>query len=323
MPVRSLPGTALTANIAIAAIALAALIIGWPRLRAHRHASWLLAGIVIAFAGFHVVAMDAALLPTSERYGVFMLVPLVIAIAAAIDALTERNSMAGRAAVFVVATVMAAMLVGGYFVPLWARGGDAMTTYRTGATEPKVAAFAFIDSDSRGAESVRVIADGWWLYWTLRYLAGAEGRIHVDVVPGSNMPGGTHPAGAVVPPFPAPQRTYLVAFEGGAVPPGGAPSTPRFTARDPAGRPILHVYAVDPTRERAAVLDATSPARYPPEPQRDRADRERDRDRNQVDREAARIGAAARDERAGDARDTEQRHVHRQLLEAANAGEPQ
>ena len=87
-----------------------------------------------------------------------------------------------------------------------------------------------------------MIADGWWLYWTLRYLAGAEGRIHVDVIPGSNMPGGTHPAGAVVPPFPAPQRTYLVAFDGGAVQSGGAPL---FTARDPAGRPILHVYAVD------------------------------------------------------------------------------
>ena len=40
-------GTALTANIAIAAIALASLIVGWRRLRAHRHASWLLAGIVI------------------------------------------------------------------------------------------------------------------------------------------------------------------------------------------------------------------------------------------------------------------------------------
>ena len=266
LPVRSLPGTALTANIAIAAIALAALIVGWRRLRAHRHASWLLAGIVIAFAGFHVVAMDAALSPTSERYGVFMLVPLVIAIAVAIDALAQRNSLAGRAAVFVVAAVMAAVLVGGYFVPLWARGGDAMTTYRTGATEPKVAAFAFIDTDSRGAESVRVIADGWWLYWTLRYLAGAEGRIHVDVMPGSNMPGGTHPAGAVVPPFPAPQgpissrlteaRCHRAARHQRRDSPRGIQQAgPSFTST-----PLTR------TRERIAALDATSPALDPPKP---------------------------------------------------------
>jgi hypothetical protein len=244
-----LPGwTALAANIAIAAIALAALVVGWPRLRVHRHAGWLLAGIGFAFAAFHVVAMDEALSPTSERYGVFMLVPMLVAIATAIDALTGRNSLAGRAAALVTAALMAAMLIGGYFVPLWTTGGNAMIAYRTGDTEPKAAAFSFIETDSRGADSIRVVADGWWLYWTLRYLAGADGRIHVDVVPGSNMPGGTHPAGAVVRPFPAPQRTYLVAFEGGAAPSAAASSSASFTARDPAGRPILHVFAVEQPR---------------------------------------------------------------------------
>lgn len=233
---------ALAANGVILLVAVGSIVAGWSHLAAHRHARWLLAGIGIAFAGFHVVAMSFALTPTSERYGIFMLVPLLITIALGLDAVSRRHLATGRAATAATAIVMVSMLVGGYFVPLWTRGGDAMTTYRTGTTEPKLAAFAFIDADSRGAASVRVIADGWWLYWTLRYFAGAGGRIFVDVVPGSNMPGGTHPSGAVVPQHPPPQRTYFVAFEGGAVPPGSTGSKARFTAWDPAGRPILHVY---------------------------------------------------------------------------------
>lgn len=228
------------ANLFVAGLTLAVLFAGQAAFRAHRHARWLVAGIAIAFAGFHIVAMDVALTPTAERYGLFMLVPMIITLAVGIDALSSRRPAAGHAATGAVALFMVAMTVGGYFMPLWSRGGDAMTTYRTARTEPKRAAFDFIDADSRAAASVRIVADGWWLYWTLRYFAGAEGRIHVDVVPGSNMPGGTHPVGAAIRPFPSPQRTYWVAFAGGAVPSQDAQSV--YTATDPAGRPILHVY---------------------------------------------------------------------------------
>lgn len=239
-----LPAAAAANGLALC-LAIGAGAAGARRLAAHRHARWFLAGLALAFAGFHVVAMDVALTPTAERYGLFMLMPMTIAVAMALDAAMLERRVIGRALLAAAGLLMTGVLIGGYFSPLWLRGGDAMTTYRTGAREPKLSAFAFIEADSRDSPHVRVVADGWWLYWTLRYFAGPNGRIHVDVVPGSNMPGGTHPAGALVPPAPVPARTYYVAFAGSALPPGLLPSAARFTASDPIGRPIVLVFEVD------------------------------------------------------------------------------
>ena len=236
------PTAALAANLLTTLIPIAAAIIGFRNLAVHRYARWLIAGLIIAFAGFHVVAMDVALTPTSERYGIFMLVPMIIVCALTIDAATARYAIGGHAAFAAGTLLMVTMVIGGYFAPLWVRGGDAMTTYRTGAREPKLAAYEFIAADSRNSQAVTVVADGWWLYWTLRYFAGPNGRIHVDVVPGSNMPGGTHPPGTVLRPVPPPQRTYYVAFAGSELPAGVSPSAAKFTAFDPIGRPILLVF---------------------------------------------------------------------------------
>jgi hypothetical protein len=238
------PAVANTANVSVALLLLLTIVSGWKALREHRHASWLMAGIVVAFAGFHVVAMDVALSPTSERYGMFMLVPIVIVLAIAIDAATSRQLVIGRSAAMMMTAALVAVLVGGYFYPLATRGGDAMTTYRTGTREPKLAAFEFIEADSR-ADSVKVIAEGWWLYWTLRYFAGPNGRIHVEPVPNTNMPGGIRPAGAIEPIVPQAQRTYVVAFAGSGFPATLTGTGAVFTASDPIGRPIVQVFAVE------------------------------------------------------------------------------
>jgi hypothetical protein len=235
-------GIAAMANIVLVAVLLASLWGGWRLFRSHRYAWWLCAGIAVAFAGFHVVAMGVALAPTSERYGVFMLVPMTIVLAIAIDAWIERHRWAYAAAGLTTA-LMLAVLLGGYFYPLASFGGDAMTTYRTGATEPKLAAFEFVASDS-GSDRVQVVADGWWLYWTLRYFAGPDGRITVDPAPNTNMPGGIRPAGAPAPAVPPSQRTYVIAFAGSPFPATLTSSAPIFTAVDPIGRPIVEVFAV-------------------------------------------------------------------------------
>jgi len=169
-------------------------------------------------------------------------VPMLIVLAIALDAAIDRLPIAGATGAAIAASLMIAMLAGGYFLPLWQRGGDAMTTYRTGRREPKLAAFEFIESDSGTAPSVSVVADGWWLYWTLRYFAGPNGRIHVEVTPGSNMPGGTHAAGATAAAVPPATRRYFVAFAGGALPGGMTAAEARFTSFDPIGRPIVHVF---------------------------------------------------------------------------------
>lgn len=222
------------------------LAVGWTAFRAHRYGRWLLAGIAAAFAGFHLVAMDVALSPTFERYGLFMFVPMVIVLALSLDAMTERYRAPGHAAIAAMVATLLIVLVGGYFYPLAARGGDAaMTTFRTGAKEPKLAAFEFIEADSQ-RDPVRVIAEGWWLYWTLRYFAGPDGRIRVEPSPDTPLPGGTRPAGAPTPMPMAPKRTYLVVFAGSTYPATLTAAAAVFTASDPIGRPIVQVFSPDP-----------------------------------------------------------------------------
>ena len=117
--------------------------------------------------------------------------------------------------------------------------------------EPKLAAYDAIHADSAGAAVVSVVAEDWWLYWPLRYFAGGDSRIHVDLMPGANAPGGLYPAGAGPPPSPRrSDRNYAVVFDGSEAWAGLRSSNRTvFTAFDPLQRPILHVVALPSTPE--------------------------------------------------------------------------
>jgi len=233
---------AAAANTTFAFVLALSLLAGWPMLRAHQHARWLLAGMLAAFAGFHVIAMELALQPSLERYGMFMFVPMLITLAMAVDACTTRARAVGRLAAFATLTLFGAMTVGAYFYPIATRGGDAIATFRTGAVEPKLAAYGFIAAHSAGA-ATRVIAEDWFLYWTLRYFAGTSGPIHVEPVPGGSLPGGTRPQGAAEPPLPPPARAYVVTYGESPYPAQLDLGRPLFTAFDPIGRPVVQVFA--------------------------------------------------------------------------------
>jgi hypothetical protein len=240
------PWVANVANGFALIVLLAGAAWGWRSFRSQRHALWLAAGAVMAFAGFHVVAMDAAVYPPTERYSMFMLVPMFILLALSLSAMIDRHAMSGWFTAGATVAGLTALLAGGYFYPLAVDGGDAMTTYRTATSEPKRAAFDFIQADSQG-RSTRVITEGWWLYWTLRYFSTPHGRIHVEPTPDSSMPGGIRPAGVAPEPAvtPPPQRTYVVVFAGSRYPATVHASAPLFTANDPIGRPIVQVFSAD------------------------------------------------------------------------------
>jgi hypothetical protein len=244
-----LPLAAAVAATAITALTLTlGLVIGWPAFRASRHGGWFLAGVGATFAGFHIVALPGALQPGLERYALFLLVPLVILTAIAVDSLTHARPIAARVAAGSLATTMLLVTGGGYFYPLAASGGESAATYRTGVIEPKLAAFRFIESDSASLGAVSVVADDWWLYWTLRYFAGADGPIQVDPANAAQIPGGTRPPGAKAPSRPSPSRQYYVAFAGSATAAAWGRSPAIFTAVDPLGRPIVEVFRADQPR---------------------------------------------------------------------------
>jgi hypothetical protein len=229
------PSAAAAATGIVGLIVAGALVYAVMSGRTHRHTVWLAAGLAASFAGFHIVAVPAAFQPGFERYALFLLTPMLIVAAVAIDAAIERGPLAGMTSAVVVAMTMVILVMGGYFYSFATRGGASAATYRTGAVEPKRAAFAFIEEDSRDVEAVTIVADDWWLYWSLRYFAGANTRFHVEPGPSASIPGGTHPPSAARRPVPAPERTYRVLFAEGGV------TQARFTAVDPAGQPIVEV----------------------------------------------------------------------------------
>lgn len=226
----------------------------------------LAAGMLASFVAFHVVAGPVALAPGLERYAMSFVVPLAIMFALTIDALggfappamPQDDIAAGVAlgskwqgvipgSLCGAWLASAAMLLGaGYFYPLLTWGGEAHATFRTGREEPKAAAYEFIASDSGEDEVVAVYAEDWWIYWPMRYLALPEwGRIFVEMI-GETPP--LYPPGASTPAYPRPpERIYAVVFDSGG-PYQRVRDVGRllFTARDPIGRPILHVFALDP-----------------------------------------------------------------------------
>lgn len=203
---------------------------------------WLLAGITVGLVAFHAVAGPEGLQPGRERYGMFLLSPLVILCAIGLAAFAERAPRASFALTALVFSTLLAVLVGGYFAPLLRRGGDTHQAYRTGHVEPKVAAYQFIKHIA-GADNVEVIAEDWWLYWPLKYLSSRDERVFVTIMPDAAVPGGLRPAGATAPVPPlTPHPRFAVVFDGGSAwSRRRSEDTAVFSALDPIGRPILHV----------------------------------------------------------------------------------
>ena len=207
---------------------------------------WLMLGITASLAAFLIVAGPEKVQPGVERYALFFLVPILLLGAIGMAVLAETQEAMSTAAVALVSISMVAVLGAGYFYPLATSGGASEATYRTGAIEPKLAAFKFIERDSAKGP-VTVIADDWWIYWTMRYFASAGGRILVEPAPGVAIPGGTRPPGAKVPKGGLGDLRYIVTFAGTAT--DAAQSRlgrKTFTATDPLNRPIVRVYRVTP-----------------------------------------------------------------------------
>jgi len=207
----------------------------WKRLRDTRSpAIGMFAGAVVGIAALHVLAGPRVAEPGFERYGIALVVPLLVMSAVAIDAWVEQQAAATWMAGLFMATLFGTT-IGSYVVPFMTQGGHAAESgYRTTTVaEPKAAACRFIIDDSRGATSVRVTAADWTLYWTARYLLWTDRRVVVMPAAGVELFGGERPAGAPPPSTQPPDRIYELGW-------GGGPEA--ATWRYPAEAPILFVH---------------------------------------------------------------------------------
>jgi 4-amino-4-deoxy-L-arabinose transferase-like glycosyltransferase len=231
-----------TVAVAGAMLALVvAPIAGWDRFHSnHRSVGpWLAAGIAVSLALVYVVGGPVAVQPAHERYVMFLLVPLAMLCAIGLDAVEASRPRWGLLGMGAVCVGLFTTLLATYVQPLMARGSDSEVAFRTGSVEPKLAAYEYVQRDSARARVVRIVAEDWWLYWPLRYLAARDPRMHVELKPGAAAPGGLRPAGADAPVYPTPDNDYAVVWGSG----DGAigERAVAFTATDPLRRPILSV----------------------------------------------------------------------------------
>jgi hypothetical protein len=233
------PAVLRIAAMGVIAVALAGAAYGHWHARHHPAASstrWFGPAVATCILLFHVVAGPRALQPGVERYAMFVLVPLTVWCTWGLQLTRRGTYLAGTAA-----TTLAAVLMLGYFIPLATRGGDGHSAFRTGDVEPKQAAFDFIRQHGRSASVIVILAEDWWLYWPLRYLAVEDRRIHVDILSQDHVKW-LHP-GTTAPPLPQlPDAVYAVLFAGSPRSFGNDAAV--FTARDPIGRPIVQVFAL-------------------------------------------------------------------------------
>jgi hypothetical protein len=219
--------------------ALAASLLGrrWTHVAAHR--AWLLGGIGIGVVMFMLAGgPDPLARPGYERYAVSLLVPLIVTTALGIEALFGNRSG-------LVALLMSGALLfvagAGYFAPLVTDGGTR-AEFRTGIVEPKQAAADFIHSEAPAG--ALVICHDWWSYWPIRFLVGDNASTIVTIAPGANLPPGVRERLPIAPPN-LKVPVFEVAFEGGEGWKELSSDVPAFTARDPKGRPILHVFRMN------------------------------------------------------------------------------
>ena len=157
----------------------------------------LLGGSLTSLAAFFLIAGPEAIRPHYERYGVCLIASggLVLAIGAEWW-LSQRYGAWSKVARLAVPSVAWLLLIGFgvfYLAQFERTGGQSHNAFRTAGVEPKQAALALAingshasygaansaDSDVLVVPDVLIVADDWWNFWPLKYLAHGQSRVTV------------------------------------------------------------------------------------------------------------------------------------------------
>jgi hypothetical protein len=201
------------------------------------------AGVVVGWVGsllsFFILAGPEAMRPESERYAVCLLVPTTLAVSVLLRHAFERMArVLPLVAAGLAATLALASFGTHYLAELRSRGSSSHQTFWTGAVEPKEEAFQRIASDAQNRETC-VVADTWWVYWPLAYLAQGS---HLQVAIAGQQPP-TLPPGGI----------YWVGFPGGPfdrVASTNAGALPRWDIESAGARTALRVWWTPPLQAR-------------------------------------------------------------------------
>jgi hypothetical protein len=132
--------------------------------------------------GFFAVAGPRAIQPHWERYGVWLVAPTVLLASRGAFWWVDRIGTWHKAAAWLAVAAGWLLLAGffaDYFVYFAHIGGRSHVAFRTAQLEPKSAALRFILEQQRAGSHVAIVADDWWMYWPLAYLAADKPGVEV------------------------------------------------------------------------------------------------------------------------------------------------
>jgi hypothetical protein len=164
---------------------------------------YLVGGCAATLAAFFAAGGPASLEPHVERYGLCLVVPVVMMACAAISVATPPRLTAGLlCAASIAAALLLVVFHRAYFVGMRQTGTTSHQAFWTGAVEPKAAAVRHIAATTRHGSRVMIVADEWWSYWPVKYLAAREQDWRVS----RRLPDSFAPV--------AGEQLFLVAFPG-------------------------------------------------------------------------------------------------------------
>lgn len=141
----------------------------------------LLVGAGACVGGFWLAAGANALTPHQERYGLCLVAPGVLLLAAGLAGLAEQTAARRRGVLLAAVLFGAGQLFGfygSYFQEFDFSGGRSHVAFRTAGVEPKRQALQWVLAHSARGETW-IVADDWWTYWPLRYFAAGRPEVRV------------------------------------------------------------------------------------------------------------------------------------------------
>ena len=149
----------------------------------------LVLGLVATLTIFYFVAHLKAITPGYSRYAMCLIIPSILVFAILINSIFQscQKPWLGIAGTIAICWFLLGSFQGNYFNTIKTTGGLSDLAFRTASIEPKQQAFSTIIQNAKADQPVIIIAEDWWTYWPIRYLAAPDKRISIyNVVSAKN-----------------------------------------------------------------------------------------------------------------------------------------
>ena len=139
-------------------------------------------GVLLSLAVFFVVAGPRGVQPHLERYAIWTIVPISLAVSRGVSWWLRPEFRYRSVALAAGVSVAVGLLFGFerlYFQVFDTTGGDSHLAFRTADIDPKQRALQHILNHRRTDRTSLIVSESWWTYWPLAYLASASDNVRV------------------------------------------------------------------------------------------------------------------------------------------------